>query len=116
MRIVDVVLDSIILTNGPHTDTMCAVAIDVLDEDIGGVGFGAEAIITNVDPGIANSQPINVVRVPTIGVFWEILLNSASLPAGTWHWRAYLICRKVFNNDLVINNILTGNHEVGPAR
>ena len=64
MRVVDVILDSIILANGTHTDTVCTITVDVLNEDVGGVRLRAEAVITNVDPGITNSESINIVRVP----------------------------------------------------
>ena len=37
MRVVDVILDSIILANGTHTDTVCTITVDVLNEDVGGV-------------------------------------------------------------------------------
>lgn len=78
MRVVDVILDSSILANGTHTDTVCTITVDVLNEDVGGVRLRAEAVITNVDPGITNSESINIVRVPAIGVLRKILLKSVS--------------------------------------
>lgn len=57
---------------------MCAVAVDVLDQDVGGVGFGAEAIIANVDPCVADREAVNVVGIPSVGVFREVLGNHVS--------------------------------------
>lgn len=52
---------------------MSAVAVYVRDEDVRGVGFRTEAVVSDVDPGIANGQTIHIVRVPAVGVFGEIL-------------------------------------------
>ena len=40
---------------------MSAVAVDVLDENVGCVGLGREAIVANVDPGVADGKTIDVV-------------------------------------------------------
>jgi len=40
---------------------MRAVAVDVLDENIGGVGLGGEAIVADVDPCVADREAINVI-------------------------------------------------------
>jgi hypothetical protein len=73
VRIVDVVFDSRILTNTAHAYSVGAVAVYVRDEDVRGVGLGTEAVVSDVDPGIANCQTIHIVRVPAVGVFGEIL-------------------------------------------
>ena len=73
MRIVDVVFDTRVLTDTSHAYTMSSIAVDVGDEDVRGIGFGTETIIADIDPGIANGQTVHVVRIPAVGVFWEIL-------------------------------------------
>lgn len=55
---------------------MSAVAIDVFDENVGSVGLGAEAIIANIYPGVADCETIDVVRVPSISVLWKVLQMS----------------------------------------
>ena len=48
----DVVFDTGILTNGTHADAVGTVAPQVLDVDVGRVGFGREAIVANIDTGV----------------------------------------------------------------
>lgn len=76
MSVVDVILHSSILTNRSHAYAMSAVAIDVFDENVGSVGLGAEAIIANIYPGVADCETIDVVRVPSISVLWKVLQMS----------------------------------------
>ncbi len=59
--IVDVIFDPGILANTTHTNSMCSIAEYVLDKDVGRVRFWAEAVVTNIDPGVADSKSIDVV-------------------------------------------------------
>ena len=68
MRMLDVVHDTGVLANASHADTMGVVAPEVLHEDVGRVGLGREAIISNIDPGVQDGQTIQVVRVESIRV------------------------------------------------
>lgn len=66
----DVVLDTGVLADGTHGDTMSAVTPEILDEDVGSVGLGAKAVIANIDTGVGHSKTIDVERVETIRVLW----------------------------------------------
>jgi hypothetical protein len=76
-----------------------AVAVDVGDEDVGGVGLGGEAVISNVNPGVANGQTVHVVGIPAVGVLGQVLVGG-----------------QVLNNNVVVNNVLGGHDEVSPDR
>lgn len=78
---------------------MGSVAVDVGDEDVGGVGLGGEAVIANVNPGVAHGQSVHVVRIPAVGVLGQVLVG-----------------RQVLNDNVVVNNVLGGHDEVGPDR
>lgn len=52
---------------------MCAITVDILDQNVGSIGFRTEAIVADVDPSIFDSKPVDVVRIPTIGIFGQIL-------------------------------------------
>ena len=69
----NIILDPSILTNAAHANSVCAIAVDILDENVGCVGFRTEAIITNIDPGVSDSETIDVVRVPSVGVLGKVL-------------------------------------------
>lgn len=62
-----------VLSNTAHTHTVRVVAPQVLDKDVGGVGFGREAIIADIDAGVGDRQAIDVVRIKSVGVFRESL-------------------------------------------
>lgn len=70
-RIGDVVLDAGVLAYGAHRDAMSAVAPQVLDEDVGGVGFGREAVVTDIHTGVGNSKAVNVEGIETVCVLGE---------------------------------------------
>lgn len=55
---------------------MTAVAVDVTDENVGGVWLGTEAVIANVYPGVAHCEAVYVVAVPAIGVFGKDLFGE----------------------------------------
>lgn len=67
--VADVVFDPWILANGSHGHSVGTVAPKILDENVGSVGLGAEAVITDIDTGVGDCQPIHVERVESIGVF-----------------------------------------------
>lgn len=48
-RVGDVVFYAGVLADGAHGDAVRAVAPQVLDEDVGRVGLGAEAVVADVD-------------------------------------------------------------------
>jgi hypothetical protein len=72
-RIIDIILDPRILANTPHTHAMRAITVQILDEDVGGIRFRTETVVADVDPGVADGEAVDVVGVPAVGVFGEIL-------------------------------------------
>lgn len=52
---------------------MSAVAVYVFDENVAGVGLWAETVIANVYPSITDCKTVDVIRIPSVGVLWEIL-------------------------------------------
>lgn len=48
--VVDIVLDTSILSNTAHTDTMSTITVQVSHQDVRGVWLWAKAIIANVNP------------------------------------------------------------------
>jgi len=73
VRIVDVIFDPRILANTAHTYAMRPIAVDVLYQDVGRVWLWTEAVIANVNPRVADSKSVNIVRVPAVCVFGEVL-------------------------------------------
>lgn len=73
----DEVFDTGILANGAHGDTVSTVAPEILDEDVGGIGLRAEAVVANVDAGVGHGQAVNVQGVKTIGVLGEGLMHRS---------------------------------------
>ncbi len=69
----NIILDPGVLTYTAHANSVCAIAVDVLDENICCVGLRTEAIVTNIDPCVSDSETIDVVRVPSVGVLWKVL-------------------------------------------
>lgn len=78
---------------------MGAVAVDVGDEDVGGVGLGGEAVIANVNPGVAHGQAVHVVRIPAVSVLGQVLVGG-----------------QVLNDNVVVDNVLGGHDKVSPDR
>jgi hypothetical protein len=48
-----------------------AVAPEVADEDVGGVGFGREAVVADVYAGVEDCEAVDVEGVEAVGVFGE---------------------------------------------
>lgn len=94
-----VILDTLVLANAAHGDTVGAVAVDVGDEDVRGVGLWREAVITNVNPGVAYSQAVHIVRIPAVSVLGQVL-----------------VCGQVLDDNVVVDNVLGGHDEVSPDR
>ena len=67
----DVVLYAGVLADGAHGHAVGAVAPQVLNEDIGRVGLGGEAVVANVDAGVCYGETVNVERVETVGVLGQ---------------------------------------------
>lgn len=70
-RVGNIVFDTRVLANGAHRDAVRAVAPEVLDEDVGCIGLGGEAVVTDVDAGIGDGQAIDVEGVEAVCVFGE---------------------------------------------
>lgn len=51
-RVADVVLDAGVLSNGAHRHSVCAVAPQIFNEDVGRVGLGRETVVADVDAGV----------------------------------------------------------------
>lgn len=96
--VADIVFDTRILSDTAHADSVCAIAVQVLDIDVCGIWLWREAVVTNIDPSVAHSQTVDIVRVPTIGILWQIL-----------------VVRQVLDRHLVKNDVLRGDNEVCPA-
>ena len=56
----DVVLDTRILTDRTHRDTVSAIAPEILHVDISCIWLRREAVIANIDTSIRDSQSINI--------------------------------------------------------
>lgn len=54
---------------------MGAITPEILHKDIGSVGLWREAVVTDVDPSVSDSQSIDVERVEAIGVLGERLFD-----------------------------------------
>lgn len=44
------------------------IAVHGVDIDVGGIGLGREAVVTNVDPGALDSHVLDIQRVEEISV------------------------------------------------
>jgi hypothetical protein len=67
------VLDSRILSDTSHADTVCVVAPQVLHENVGGVGLGREAVIADIDAGVSHTETVHVEGVKSVGVLGQSL-------------------------------------------
>lgn len=67
----DEILDTGVLSDTSHADTVSVVAPQVLHEDVGGVWLGREAVVANVDAGVGHTETIHVQRVESISVLGE---------------------------------------------
>lgn len=67
------ILDSRILSNTSHADTVGIVAPQVLHENVGCVGLGREAVITDIDAGVGHTETVHVEGVKSIGVLGQSL-------------------------------------------
>lgn len=72
-RIRDKVLDAWVLADGSHGDAVGAIAPEVLHEYIGRVGLWAEAVVSDIDPGIGDGQSVYVQGIEAIGVLGQRL-------------------------------------------
>ena len=60
---------------------MGAVAPQVFDEDVGGVGLRAEAVVAYVDARVGYGEPVDVEGIKSVGVLGEGLLRFVSIIA-----------------------------------
>ena len=78
---------------------MRAITPHVLDENITGVGFGREAIVSNVDSRVRDRDPFNVQRVPSISILWQ----------------SRDVVRDRFDPDVVERDVVCAHEEIVPA-
>ena len=69
----DDVLNARVLSDAAHGHAVGAVAPKVLDEDVGGVGLGREAVIADIDAGVCYGEAVDVERVKAVGVLGQSL-------------------------------------------
>jgi hypothetical protein len=69
----DVVFHTRILSDRAHADAVSAITPEVLDKDIGGVGFGGETIVTDIDAGVGDGETIDIEGVEAICVLGKRL-------------------------------------------
>jgi hypothetical protein len=69
VRVGDVVLDAGVLADGAHGNAVRAVAPQVLNEDVGRVGFRGEAVVADVDARVGHGEAVDVEGVEAVGVF-----------------------------------------------
>lgn len=79
VRVLDDILDSCVLPNTAHTHPMSVVAPEVLDEDVGCVRLGREAVIANIDAGVCHTETVHIVRIEAVGVLRFSLLHVARI-------------------------------------
>jgi hypothetical protein len=79
---------------------MSVVTPQILHKDVGGVGLGREAVITDIDAGVSNRQAVHVERIKSIGVFGK----------------CRCVGRVSIDENIVKDDIIGANKEVGPAR
>ena len=68
--VLDDILDTRVLSDTSHADTVGVVAPQVLHEDVGGVGLGREAVVANVNAGVGHAEAVHIQGVEAIGVLW----------------------------------------------
>lgn len=57
-----------ILPDTTHADSMGVVTPHVLHKDVARVGFGRETVISDVDSGIGDTEPVHDVGIKAVGV------------------------------------------------
>ena len=70
----DVVFYTWVLADGAHRYAVGTVAPKVLDENIGGVGFGRETVVADIDAGVGHCKAIDVERVEPVGILGKGLI------------------------------------------
>jgi hypothetical protein len=55
------------------------VAPEVLHEDVGGIRFGREAVVADVDSGVCYAEAVDVQGVEAVGIFRESLTNTCQM-------------------------------------
>lgn len=73
VRMLDGVLHTRILSDATHAHTVGVVAPEILHKDVGCVGLGREAIVSNLDSGVGDAESVNVEGVKAIGVLGQSL-------------------------------------------
>lgn len=73
VRMLDDVLHTRILSDTAHAHAVGVVAPEVLHENVGGVGLGREAIVSNVDSGVGDAESVHVEGVKAVGVLGQSL-------------------------------------------
>ena len=80
------VLDDIrfagVLAEGSDADAVAAVAVNVLDQDLGAVGLEAHAVVSVVYDAVLDDNVAAAVRVPAVGVLCQI--GAAAIAANVY--------------------------------
>lgn len=79
IRVFDDVFDTCVLSNAAHAHTMSVVAPEVLNKDVGCVGLGGKAVVTDIDAGVGHSEAIHVQRVEAVRVLGQGLYPRRGL-------------------------------------
>ena len=68
IRMFNNVLHARILAYATHADTVRVIAPEILDEYVGSIRLGSEAVITHIDTSIRDRQTISVKGVKPIRI------------------------------------------------
>ena len=99
VKILDNVDFAWILPNGANRDTVAAIAVHVLNQDLSAVGLEGDTVVTVVDNAVLDDNVRRPVRVPTVGVLRFVLAG-----------------RIASDVEVVKDNIRTVGQEVVPLR
>lgn len=79
VRMLDDILHTRVLSDAAHANTVGVVAPQILHKDVGCVGLGREAIVSNINTGVSDAESIHVERVKAVSVLRQSLENSGQL-------------------------------------
>ena len=78
VKILDNVDFAWILPNGANRDTVAAIAVHVLNQDLSAVGLEGDTVVTVVDNAVLNDNVRRTVRVPTISILRFVLAGRVA--------------------------------------
>lgn len=94
-----VVFHTGILADRAHRYAVSTIAPEILDENVGRVRLGAEAIVANVNTGIGHSQAIDIESVEAISILGQ---------RGS-------VCADGADVDVIKDDVVGADHESCPA-